>query len=353
MPHGNRPSPTSFPMIAFDLPAPGAVPPNIVHLLPPSEVVAGILTMSRACHEQLQSAFACQHATVHRLTDSPDEADIIIAAVQNCGFGPCFEKLRCHEIYHRHARKLIVYCPDDNQFPALRGLYPSIRKHWVGRGWALPAHYISSHIRKFHFRENETRKKDVLFSFVGSSRTHPVRERILSLRHPGGVLVDSNPRTDAQRWWEKQNREDLFATFRDVTGRSRFVICPRGESPSSIRLFEAMEAGAVPVVVSDAIQLPHGPAWGDFSIRVPERKVDSIPGVVESFRDKAAAMGRAARAAWEQYFSDAATAATVVWWALQLVRTNSSRPLALRCAEYSSLRRLRAKIRHSRESLSR
>ncbi|HEV3384894.1 MAG TPA: exostosin family protein [Gemmata sp.] len=321
------------------------IPPRHVYLLPPEKVVDPVPPLAGACHEQLRDGFVHQGTTAHTLADNPESADIIIAAIQSTGYGPCFELLRRHEIYRNHAHKLAVYCPDDNQFPALRGLYAAATEQWVKRGWALPAHYISSHIHKFQFSTEEIKDKEILFSFVGSSRTHKVRERITKLHHPRGVIVDSNPASDSTRWWEKPSKHESFATFRDITRRSRFVLCPRGVSSSSIRLFEAMEAGAVPVIVSDSIQLPQGPDWTSFSIRVAERDVESIPAAVEELQNEAASMGRKARDTWEAFFSESATAGTVVRWALQLTPF-SRRPISLRAAEYLNPRQIRAKLRY-------
>jgi len=319
-------------------------PPARVYLLPPERVVNPLPHLARACFEQLQSGFALQAATSHTPADDAETAEVILAPIQAGAYGRCLERLRRSPICRHFGQKLVVYCPDDNQFPALRGLYPAITRRWVESGWALPAHYVSSHIHKFRFQPAELEDKDILFSFVGSTRTHPVREQIFALKHPRGVLIDAAAEA-GRYWWESASRDALFARFRDVTRRSRFVICPRGISPSSIRLFEAMEAGAVPVIVADDLELPQGPAWEKFSIRVPQRAVQDIPAAVEALLERAEEMGRAARLAWEAYFSEPATLATLVAWARQLLRHPRRQPLRLRAAEYLSLSRLRAKWR--------
>jgi Exostosin family len=320
--------------------------PAQVYLLPPAAVADAAPALAASCYQQLVEWFPLQAATAHTLVDDPEPADLIIAAVQQTAYGPCFERLRNHIVYRMYAHKLVVYCPDDNQFPAIRGLYPSVSRQWVARGWALPAHYVSAHIHRFQFATGELQEKDVLFSFIGSSRTHPVRERIIALHHPGGVVIDSSPKGRSGHWWEQPNPEEFRRTFKDVTRRSQFVICPRGLSPSSIRLFEAMEAAAVPVIVSDAMELPRGPDWDTFSIRVAEKDVDSIPTVVEKLQHRAAEMGRAARQAWDTFFSDRATVGSFVSWARSLIPGAVERPLAVRAAEYLHPRQLREKVRH-------
>lgn len=320
------------------------VPPTKVYLLPPESVVPGLPPLAGACHEQFRRAFAAQTGTSHALVADPGSADLILAAIQSGGYGLCLERLRRHRIYRDFAPRLVAYSPDANQFPAVRGLYPAAPRKWVRRGWALPAHYISSHIHRFGFSAGGP-ARDVPLSFVGSTRTHPVREALMRLKYPGAILIDSSPKTDRQAWWERPDAGAFVESFREVAERSVFVLCPRGLSPPSIRLFEVMEAGAVPIVVSDAAELPVGPDWASFSLRVRERDIPTIPALIDRNLGRATEMGMAARKAWEEFFSDAATAGTVVWWSRMLLAGPHRRPPDLRREEYLDLRRLRSKLR--------
>ncbi len=326
---------------------PSTIPALPVFLLHPDQVVNAAAPLLAACFEELRAGFGLQSASAHTLAPDPDSAALIVAPIRAAGYGPCFEALRSSPVYRKYAHKLVVYCPEDGQLPAVRGLYPSVSRQWVRKGWALPAHYISTHIHKFSFRREELDHKDILFSFVGSSRTHPIREKIVQWRQPGGVVIDASAKDDKQYWWEKANKDELLNSFRDVTRRSRFVLCPRGVSASSIRLFETMEAAAVPVIVADDLELPLGPAWEEFSLRVPEREVDDIPKLVEQLEDRATEMGRAARQAWEAYFSPQTTVGSVVGWGQRLLARSHRRPLLLPVKEYTSPRSLKAKLHYA------
>ena len=55
------------------------------------------------------------------------------------------------------------------------------------------------------------------------------------------------------------------------------ILCPRGEGTSSIRLFESLRMGRPPVIISDQWVPPEGPAWDTFSVRIPERRIHTIP----------------------------------------------------------------------------
>ncbi len=185
----------------------------------------------------------------HTLMDDPARAEIVFLALSSQEFGPFLERVRRHPLVRPIRDRLIVYSPNDHILPVLRGLYASIDKKWIEAGRALPVHYLNRHIPRLEIRDGELGQKDIACSFVGSSHTHPVRKRILEECRSGQVyLFDSCPDARQGWWWVRQDAEELKRNYREILVRSRSVICPRGISPASMRLFEAMEAGAMPVV---------------------------------------------------------------------------------------------------------
>jgi len=72
---------------------------------------------------------------------------------------------------------------------------------------------------------------------------------------------------------------------------------------SSIRLFEAMRAGCVPVIISDDWIEPPCGNWSSFSIRIPESDVARIPDVCSSRFDHAREMGMLAASTFRRYFA--------------------------------------------------
>jgi hypothetical protein len=85
---------------------------------------------------------------------------------------------------------------------------------------------------------------------------------------------------------------------------SKFVLCPRGDGCGSIRLFEAMELGIAPVILSDRWLPPKGPEWHKFALFVKESDLLNLPHIIESHASEYEERGRLARKAWEEYFSD-------------------------------------------------
>jgi hypothetical protein len=95
----------------------------------------------------------------------------------------------------------------------------------------------------------------------------------------------------------------FWKRYVDAGRRSQFILCPRGVAPSSIRLFETMCMGRVPVILADEWVPPQGPRWKNFSIQIPERDARSVPRILEEREADAFEMGLAARNEWEEYFS--------------------------------------------------
>ena len=90
--------------------------------------------------------------------------------------------------------------------------------------------------------------------------------------------------------------------YADVLARSHFALCPRGMGFGSIRLFEVMEMGVAPVLMSDRYALPGGPDWDSFLLKIPERDFGRLPELLEPHVPESEERGRLARAAWEQFF---------------------------------------------------
>jgi len=90
--------------------------------------------------------------------------------------------------------------------------------------------------------------------------------------------------------------------YAEIMAASKFILCPRGLGTSSFRLFEAMEAGRAPVIVSNQWVEPDFVNW-HFAVRIPEHQVKTIPAYLASIKDEAEERGDAARAAWEQAFA--------------------------------------------------
>jgi exostosin family protein len=140
------------------------------------------------------------------------------------------------------------------------------------------------------------------------------------LRHPRSFFQDTS--ADYQdvlhgRMEEAELRK-FWRRYAETMHASKFVLCPRGLGVSSVRLFDTMRIGRVPVILSDDWVEPNGPSWEKFSIRIPEAKFKCIPDLLEKRETQAVEMGLMARKQWEDWFSIDVCFHRVVQWCLQI-----------------------------------
>ena len=244
-------------------------------------------------HVLLSELAAKDDVGQHLLVHDRQKADVILTVFNQ---DPRFSKL----VHDPRRFGLGTY---DLGFPVLPGLYPSLPSWNAHPQFArscpyLPRPWESGDTQPY--RESRT----YLFSFVGSRLTSSVRNSVLGLRHDRCFLRDTAGDVAYESRQAPETYRRFRAEYREVLTKSSFVLCPRGVGASSFRLFETMRAGRVPVVISDAWVPPLGLPWEEFSIRIPEGEVDSIPAVLESREKDAVNMGLQALECWNRNFSE-------------------------------------------------
>ena len=132
---------------------------------------------------------------------------------------------------------------------------------------------------------------------MGSTRNAPIRRKLATLVHPRSFFQNTTEDFDRilHQKMERRERLDYDRRYAELTKASKFVLCPRGLSVSSIRLFETMRMGRAPVILSDEWVPPAGPRWEKFSIRINEKQFARIPTLLEQRESEAVAMGEIAR----------------------------------------------------------
>ncbi len=122
--------------------------------------------------------------------------------------------------------------------------------------------------------------------------SHACRRPIMRLKHPDGLIRDTS---DFNVW--DSDETEMKVRGRDYArtlSSSQFVLCPRGIGTSSIQLYETLEAGRVPVIISDQWVPPAETDWR-FAIQVEERRTSSIPGLLNSLANESYDRGEAAQ----------------------------------------------------------
>lgn len=232
---------------------------------------------------------------VHTITDRPDDADIVLFT-------------QSHMLSHDWRLKALTRSPIVRQFREKVMVYDERDRPWC----LFPGVYVSMPARSFNGSVQRASsyftfppapisiEPDLLFSLVASDSAK-CRRPLFELNHPKAVVEQTRGFTffdpSSPNYLERRTR------FEEVVARSQYVLCPRGRGTSSIRLYEVMAAGRVPVIIADDWVPPTGPEWDSFSIRWPEEKVEGLVEALERRDSDWPRMGCMARAAYEEYFA--------------------------------------------------
>ena len=119
--------------------------------------------------------------------------------------------------------------------------------------------------------------KDIWFSFIGFD-THKTRREIFKIANTDNIYIKE------RRSWhfstDQKRRAEEKKEYQDVLSRSRFSLCPRGTGASTLRFWESLQAGAIPVLIADAMTLPEGVNWNECIIQIPESDVSKIKEIL-------------------------------------------------------------------------
>jgi hypothetical protein len=252
--------------------------------------------------ERIKTAIRSNNET--DLVDDPKDADlIIINQVWKGRNWNDIEILESCAFIQQFSEKILVVSHDDNATIFFPGLYVSLTPQTNWANWVMPCSYKKQYLQLGKVSESgSTTQKRFLFSFRGADFSHPIRKKMtscLSGRLDGASYAIFNKEFHSHTMEEHEKYvQEILASY--------FVLCPRGLSPSSYRMFEAMQYGVCPVIISDDWQPIEGIDWDNCSVRIPERIIQKIPEILNSRVADSKILGLKARKVWEAHFADSA-----------------------------------------------
>lgn len=223
-------------------------------------------------------------------TTSKDEADIVLY-LESGYVGLVELPMLLSSIRSAPKALHFMFSESDWPFPILPGAYTSLDRPCP---WAKTWSYLPADLG-FDLARSPDPK--YLFSFLGRAGTHPIRKAVLQLDR------DSSPCIDVDSASQRLSDFDYIRSYWNLIVDSKFVLCPRGYGASSIRTFETMSAGRVPVIISDKWQRSSEIPWHNFCVFIQEKNVPHIPTILAQLEADSHVMGRTARQVFEQWFS--------------------------------------------------
>ncbi len=187
-------------------------------------------------------------------------------------------RLLTSNYYRANRKKILVYDETDLPTYILPGLYVSTHSRQIGKH-VLPVPYINLGLCAFAEYNNHVRP--ITCSFWGRE-SHDIRTQLYAINRQGFSIKNTskhdyfNMEPDNQNRLLQQKRE-----YSDVLGRSMYSICPRGFGTSSIRLFESILAGCVPVIISDNYVPTYNVDWDKCALFIKESQISQTVGLIE------------------------------------------------------------------------
>jgi glycosyltransferase involved in cell wall biosynthesis len=139
-------------------------------------------------------------------------------------------------------------------------------------------------------------KRDLLYSFLGGLQPGyltDIREKIFSLPkkentlivNTGGwhfnEMVYSNMQNANLDKLVTPSHEEKTKVYNKTLLRSRYSLCPSGTGPNSIRFWESLAVGSIPILLADTLELPYHPLWNEAIIHLGERLVGGVDFLLE------------------------------------------------------------------------
>jgi hypothetical protein len=101
----------------------------------------------------------------------------------------------------------------------------------------------------------------------------------------------------------------LEREYKEALAQSKFSLCPSGSGPNSIRIWEAMSFGSIPVILADTLVMPtiRTMAWSDAVIFWKEGEIDELYAHLKSIsKEEMESKSKACLELFATYFSDEA-----------------------------------------------
>lgn len=151
----------------------------------------------------------------------------------------------------------------------------------------------------------ETYERPYLYSFVGGYQPNylsNIRERIFSMdsrkKNPEkSIIINTgmwhfndliySTKQNAQKTLnETEETKKRTSYYNETLLKSRFTLCPSGSGPNSIRFWESLATGSIPVLLSDTLDLPENIDWQNTIVMVKGKDVDNVENILNDISEE-------------------------------------------------------------------
>lgn len=137
--------------------------------------------------------------------------------------------------------------------------------------------------------------RKLLYSFAGGYQPgymSDIRKNIFTMKHPKNCIIKNTGDWHFNRdvYHTSQNvkgelnedskHKDKTRSYNELLLNSRYSLCPSGSGPNSIRFWEALGVGSIPILLSDKMTLPEHKEWDNAILKIKEKDLEKIPEIL-------------------------------------------------------------------------
>jgi len=145
------------------------------------------------------------------------------------------------------------------------------------------------------------KKRRYLYSFAGGYQKNyltTIRMDIFNMKHPTNTYIQNtgdwhfnelvyNIKQNNRGILNiSQNHKDKTETYNNLLLNSRYSLCPSGSGPNSIRFWESLAVGSIPVLLADTLDLPEHELWNKAIVRIKESDYKKIPEILNNISNE-------------------------------------------------------------------
>ena len=149
----------------------------------------------------------------------------------------------------------------------------------------------------FKDRDLLNTERNVLYNFIGGYQVanymSKIRPNIFNMKHPENTIIKYTGEWHLNKvvYNKKQNMnhelnmntEDFNKTkyYNELLIKSRYTLAPSGSGPNSIRFWEALGAGSIPILLADTLELPPHLLWTEAIVNMKEADINKLPEILK------------------------------------------------------------------------
>lgn len=203
-------------------------------------------------------------------------------------------KLRIHTVcQHIYWKKMIPIWKELNVTDIWISHYQNlIKSDFIIHPWALYAVNIQDLQRRIGIQEGkDPTAKTILASFIGAN-TNDIRSQLLALNSEPGFIIKITDKWHFENIVRQQieksvltyNIDDTVENYNKLLSDSVFSLCPAGTGSNTLRLWESLAVGSIPVLFSQAAIMPCEEIinWDKIVIRITDDQIKELPQLLRS-----------------------------------------------------------------------